>query len=316
VAAIFDLDADRARALAVEFGIARVCDSLQQALAIDDAVFDLALPPAAVLPTIAQIKPGATVLIQKPLGTTYGQAVAIAELCLRRKLIAAVNFQLRFAPMMLALRDAIEQDLIGDIVDVDVHLTCRTPWELWPFMSALPQVETLMHSIHYMDWIRGMLGQPRSVHSRSVPHPAYPELADARTSTIFDYERPVRCSLSLNHTYRFGPGHEDATIRVEGLRGAAIVRLGLLLDYPRGAAETLRIATTGCDWTEVPLQGRWFPDAFIGVMSNLQRHAAGEDPVLLTAVADAVQTMALIDACGISNQRGGVVPNGSLPRTA
>ncbi|PUA18877.1 Gfo/Idh/MocA family protein [Glaciimonas sp. PCH181] len=307
VAAIFDLDIARATQLATQFGIAQVCDSLEQALTIKDAVFDLALPPEALLQTIQMIPLGATVLIQKPLGIHYDQALAIAGLCQQRNLIAAVNFQLRFSPMMLALRAAIEQDLIGDIVDVEVRLACHTPWELWPFMAALPQVETLMHSIHYMDWIRGTLGEPRSVMSLSVPHPDHPTLADARTSTILDYPG-VRCCLSLNHTYRFGPQHQDASIRIEGVRGAAIVSLGLLLDYPRGAAETLQIISANGDWTDVPLQGRWFPDAFVGIMSNLQRYAAGEDTVLLTAVDDAVRTMALVDACKISSERGGVAP--------
>ncbi len=309
VAAIYDLDQDRARQLAREFDIPHVCASLEQALAIKDVIFDLALPPAAVLSILEKMPQGSIVLIQKPLGTSREQTLAIAECCRQRDLIAAVNFQLRFSPMMLALRDAIEKNLIGEIVDVEVHLACHTPWELWPFMASLQQVETLMHSIHYMDWIRGLLGEPRSVMSRSVAHPDYLEFKDARTSTILDYERPVRCCLSLNHTYRFGPTHQDATIRVEGLRGAAIASLGLLLDYPRGAPETLQMTTTDCGWTEVPLRGRWFPDAFIGTMSNLQRYAAGEDPVLLTAVTDAVKTMAVVDACRISNERGGAVPH-------
>jgi hypothetical protein len=47
----------------------------------------------------------------------------------------------------------------------------------------------------------------------------------------------------------------------------------------------------------VPLEGRWFPDAFIGTMSNLQRFAAGEDDVLKTSVEDAWHTMALVESC-------------------
>ncbi|MFN3434125.1 MAG: gfo/Idh/MocA family oxidoreductase, partial [Sphingomonas sp.] len=46
----------------------------------------------------------------------------------------------------------------------------------------------------------------------------------------------------------------------------------------------------------VPLQGSWFPDAFIGPMANLQRFAAGEDTTLATGVEDAWHTMALVEA--------------------
>ena len=47
----------------------------------------------------------------------------------------------------------------------------------------------------------------------------------------------------------------------------------------------------------MPLRGTWFPDAFIGTMSNLQRFATGEDERLVTSVADAWASMALVEAC-------------------
>ena len=51
------------------------------------------------------------------------------------------------------------------------------------------------------------------------------------------------------------------------------------------------------------LEGRWFPDAFIGPMANLQRFAAGEDDRLLTAVDDAWRTMAVVEAAYQSNDQ-------------
>jgi predicted dehydrogenase len=328
VAAIHDRDLGKARDLAAQYGIARVCESIAELAAIPGVVFDLALVPEAALMALEQLPEGASVLIQKPLGRSLAEARQIVELCHRRTFTAAVNFQLRFTPMMLAVRDALARGLLGELLDVEVRLVCRTPWQLWPFMSDLEHVEVPMHSIHYLDFIRSLLGEPRSVMSRSVPHPAHPSLRDARTSTILDFEAPVRCSLSLNHTYQFGPEGESATIRIEGTRGAVEVGLGLLLNYPNGEPETLRLATLGAasgvipgaspevapeaapafSWTDIPLDGRWFPDAFIGTMSNLQRFAAGEDPVLHTAVDDALHTMELVDACARSSVQGGIRP--------
>ncbi len=71
---------------------------------------------------------------------------------------------------------------------------------------------------------------------------------------------------------------------IEGTEGAAMVKLGLLLNYPKGEPDELWITRRGEeDWTQVPLQGRWFPHAFIGTMSNLQREGAGEDSELVTS---------------------------------
>jgi len=60
-------------------------------------------------------------------------------------------------------------------------------------------------------------------------------------------------------------------------RGAALIKLGLLLNYPDGEPDESWLASRGGPLGAAPLAGSWFPDAFIGTMSNLQRFAAGED---------------------------------------
>ena len=62
----------------------------------------------------------------------------------------------------------------------------------------------------------------------------------------------------------------------------------------------MRIAISFTAWAE-----RWFPDAFIGVMSNLQRFAASEDFILETSVESAWRTMALVEACYRSSSISG-----------
>ena len=143
------------------------------------------------------------------------------------------------------------------------------------------------------------------MYARSIPHPEFPEIETTRTSAILDYGDRTRCCLSLNNTWAFGPRHQASTIRIEGLEGAAVVTLGCLLGYPDGELDKLEFITRGGDWTSVPLRGGWFPEAFIGTMANLQRFAAGEDEVLITEVADALKTMALIEALYASNASGG-----------
>ena len=304
VAGLFDIDQDKAKGLAETFGINSVYSSFADAIAEADAVFDLALPPEAVLETVSMLPENSVALIQKPLGRNFDDARSIVRVCQERRLTAAVNFQLRFSPMMLAVRDAIEQGMIGEITDLSIHLTLRQPWELWPFMAKLEAVEVIMHSIHYLDWIRSVLGEPDGVYCQSVKHPDHPDLADARTSTILDYGGHTRCCLSLNHTWKHGGPHQEAGVRIDGQSGAAYVKLGLLLNYPEGEPEEVHVKTEGTGWTAVPMNGRWFPDAFVGVMSNLQRVAAGEDQHLHTSVENAARTMALVEACWQSSQNG------------
>jgi predicted dehydrogenase len=113
---------------------------------------------------------------------------------------------------------------------------------------------------------------------------------------MLDFGPDVRATMSLNHNHDFGRKFQDASFRFEGTEGVAMVKLGLLLNYPSGEPDDLWITRKGEDWTQVPLAGGWFPHAFIGTMSNLQRFAAGEDDTLVTSVEDAWHTMALAEA--------------------
>jgi predicted dehydrogenase len=305
VIGVFDLGPERSKATAERFGIPQVFTSLSDAVSQEGAVFDVAVPPEQLYDVLAQLPPGATALMQKPMGRDLDEARRIRQLCRDRGLIAAVNFQFRFSPMMLAIRDALRRDLLGDLVNVEIQISTWTPWHQFSHLRHMPRLEILLHSIHYLDWIRAILGNPKGVYARTLPQPDDPELKNTRSSILLNYGERTRCCLSINHNYEFGPRHQAARVRVEGTKGAAFGTLGLLLNYPEGEPDQLEITTEGTDWIDVPLEGEWFPDAFVGPMANLQRYAAGEDRVLLTSVEDSYYTMALVEACYQSDATGG-----------
>lgn len=295
VAGLYDPDVEKARAIAARWDV-EVFASAEEAAAVEGAIFDLATPPAAHARILAVLPEGACALIQKPMGADLDAATGILDLCRQRKLHAAVNFQLRFAPMMLALQDAIRRGLLGDVVDIDAHLALSTPWSLWPFLKGLPRIEIAMHSIHYLDLVRGLIGDPAGIHAKTMGHPNH-HVAQTRTSAILDYGDTIRCTLSIHHDQDFGRMFQVSEFRICGTKGAAYVKLGVNLDYPKGEPDELWIFPAGDDrWIEIPLQGTWFPDAFIGRMANLQRFASGEDETLVGAVDDAWRTMALVEA--------------------
>jgi predicted dehydrogenase len=270
--------------------------SVAEAAAVENAIFDLATPPSRHAEVLEALPDGAVALIQKPMGADLAQASQILDICLRKKLIAAVNFQLRFAPMMLALKDAIAKGWLGEVIDFDAWLALDTPWQLWPFLKGQPRIEIAMHSIHYLDLVRQLLGDPQGVHARTLGHPNH-EVAQTRTSAILDYGDRVRCALSINHDHKFGRPHQACEFRIGGTEGAAYLQLGVNLDYPHGEPDILEIHPKGGDgWVSVPLKGAWFPDAFVGRMANLQRFASGEDAELIGSVEDAWNTMALVEA--------------------
>jgi predicted dehydrogenase len=305
VAGLFDISPEASHDVARRFGVTHVFGSLKEAAAFPGAVFDLAVPGGQILNVLPHLPEGAPVLIQKPMGDTLATARRIVALCRERRLVAALNFQLRFSPNVLALKDLLERDQLGEVVDIEVRLAVKQPWQLWTFLEGAPRLEILYHSIHYLDAIRSIAGEPHGVYCRVVPHPGFPEFRDTRTSIILDYGDRLRCSLMLNHMHDYDPRHRESMLKVEGLKGAAILTMGVNLDYPDGGPDRLEVALHGPSWQQLPLRGSWFTEAFEGPMSNLQRVATGEDAALVSPVADALKTMALVEACYISSESGG-----------
>jgi predicted dehydrogenase len=304
IAGLFDIEPEAAKATAAQFAIPAVYDSLEQAAAVPGAVFDLAVPGDQIAGILAKLPEGSAVLMQKPMGRDLQEAREILACCEARRLTAAVNLQLRFSPAMLALRALLDDGTLGTLTDIDLRLVIEQPWHLWKFMIGAPRLELVYHSIHYLDAIRSIAGEPRGAYCKAVGHPDTPQLRDTRSSIILDYGDQLRCSLVMNHTHRAGPKHRMSELMVEGTRGAARLVLGVNLEYPTGSPDELEIAH-GTVWETVPLRGSWFTEAFEGPMSNLQRFVAGEDDRLVSPVTDTIKTMALIEACYRSSDAGG-----------
>ncbi|MEP3279415.1 MAG: Gfo/Idh/MocA family oxidoreductase [Stappiaceae bacterium] len=296
VAGIWNRTPERAHSVAGKFGIPRVFATLEEATERKDVIFDLASSHHVHVDMLNSLPDGASVLIQKPMGVDLAVADDILATCRRKKLKAAVNFQLRFAPMMLAVRDALTSGFFGKMTEIEVHLNLVTPWHLFPTLEADPRVEIVSHSIHYIDLIQSLVGSPKAVLARNFSYPGS-KLTDTRTTAILEYEDDLRVTLSINHHHDFGRSHQDSSIRFEGDKGAAIVKLGVLLDYPRGEPDELWMGPRGSPLSRVPLIGRWFPDAFELIMNNMQRYVSDEDERLETSVESAWNTMAIVEAC-------------------
>jgi predicted dehydrogenase len=305
VAGLFDTNPRAAEDTARRFAVPKIFADLDEASQFPGAVFDVAVPGDQIHGVLQHLPPGAAVLMQKPMGEHLASARRILAVCCERRLAAALNFQLRFSPNVLALRDLLARGNLGEIVDIEVRLAVKQPWQQWSFLEGAPRLEILYHSIHYLDLIRALAGEPRGAYCRAVAHPALPQFRDTRSTTILDYGGRLRCSLMMNHTHDHNAAHRESMFKVEGTRGAAILTMGVNLDYPDGGPDRLEVALEKGPWESVPLRGAWFTEAFEGPMSNLQRYIAGEDQSLVSPVDDAILTMALVEACYESSAAGG-----------
>ncbi|WP_407429875.1 Gfo/Idh/MocA family protein [Arcticibacter sp.] len=301
----------RAEKVAVEFNIPNVYDTVAEAVANApaNAVYDLTIMPDQYVEVLNQLPDGTAVLIQKPMGDYFWQAKEILEVCRRKNLVAAINFQLRFAPFVAAARYMIDKGMIGDLYDMEVRVTLKTPWELFPLVKIHPRLEIQYHSIHYIDLIRSFIGNPETVYAKTLKHPAK-SLSSSRSTVLMDYGDTMHAVINTNHDHDFGPHNQESFIKWEGTKGAIKAKMGLLMNYPDGVADLFEycIPEEGAppQWKTIPLEGSWFPEAFIGTMASLMRFKEGSSDILHTGVEDVIQTMAVVESAYISSDQGGV----------
>ncbi|MDW7692009.1 Gfo/Idh/MocA family oxidoreductase [Flammeovirgaceae bacterium SG7u.111] len=305
---------EKAEKLAEKFDIPRVFDSIEDAVAQapSNAVFDLTLMPNQFVATLEKLPDSAPVLIQKPLGDYFEQTMEIIEVCRRKKLVAAVNCQLRFAPYIIAARNLINEGAIGELYDMEVRVSVYTPWEIFPNVTFHPRLEIQQHSIHHIDLVRSFLGKPGSIMAKTLRHPAK-KMSSTRTNVIFDYGDAMRALVSTNHDHNFGRQHQESYVKWEGTKGAIYARMGLLMDYPEGQPDLFEycIVEEGKtpEWKTEKIEGSWFPDAFVGTMSSLMRFVEGSADVLETSIDDVLETMLIVEAAYASSDAGGIKPD-------
>ncbi|MBS1654513.1 MAG: Gfo/Idh/MocA family oxidoreductase, partial [Bacteroidetes bacterium] len=280
------------------------------AAAPPNAVYDIAVPGSQTISLLKKLPEGAPVLLQKPMGENLTEAKEILQVARDKQLLAAVNFQLRYAPYILAAKELINSGRLGELNDIEINVNVFTPWHLWNFLFTSPRVEILYHSIHYVDLVRNLLGNPQSVYAKTTKHPSMPELASVRSNIIMNYGDMVRANILTNHCHNYGTPKQQSYIKIEGSKGAVKINFGALIDYPRGSADSfdyiLMEDGNKPQWKEMKIEGSWFPHAFIGTMSQLMLAAEGTIAQADNSVEDCIYTMACVEAAYLSSEKGGV----------
>jgi len=298
VVACYDTNADAAHKTAQAHHIPRNYGSLEELLA-DPAIdiVDIAVQPWHQRAIAEQaLAAGKHLLCQKPLAETLADAYAIILAGERAGRKVAVNQQMRWSAGIAAARDLIQRGFIGQPTDAQIQVSTLTPWGMWPWLAESPRLEVTYHSIHYLDALRALFGEPAWVTSRHTRYPDQTARAETKTITVLDYANGLQALVAVNHADESPDGY--ATFRFLGTEGIIKGTIGLMYDYPRGRPDTFEVhrhKDTPDGWHSLQLEGLWIPDAFIGPMASLmQAIQTGGEPV--TSAQDNLGTLRLVEA--------------------
>ena len=95
---------------------------------------------------------------------------------------------------------------------IQVH--CNTDWSLWPWIYQGKRLEVMFHSIHYIDSLRFLLGQPNSVFTSGSRGPAETTQAETKTLTVWDYASGLQVLIDVcQDVYKRQAGSPEAFAR-------------------------------------------------------------------------------------------------------
>jgi UDP-N-acetylglucosamine 3-dehydrogenase len=156
VAALFDVDAARAAAMAQAFGVGRVCGSLEEICSGEELdAIDVVTPEETHLePVLTALKRGKHVFVEKPLATDLSHCSQMIEAARAAGRFLMPGHLLRCEIKYAMLKDELASGRLGRVVSM--HARRNRPKSLLPIYGRThPALENCIHDIDLMLWYTG-----------------------------------------------------------------------------------------------------------------------------------------------------------------
>ena len=297
VVGITDKNHEQAERTAKQHGIPKVYATAGELLSDRDVeIADVAVYPAQQVEIVAQATAaGKHLLCQKPLADEYAKAVRSVELAEQAGVKIVVNQQMRWDAGIRCAHLLIDEGWLGAPTYATIQVHCQTDWSLWPWIYQGKRLEIMFHSIHYIDSLRYILGEPTMVFTSGARAPGEITQAETKTLTIWEYASGLQVLIDVCHT----TWQDDpyAIFRFEGTGGVIKGTIGLMYNYPSGRPDTLEFMSKRNPgyWFSARLQSMWIPDAFVGPMASLMR-AIEDNSEAETSGRDNLHTLQIVFA--------------------
>ena len=158
VSAVFDIDANRARHIAGQFGIQTVCGSIEEICGMAElAAIDVVTTEQTHLePVRMALTRGKHVFVEKPLATNLEDCSAMIDADSQASRFLMVGQILRFETKYAMLNDEVVSGRLGKAVSM--HARRNRPKSLLPLYGRThPALENCIHDVDLMLWY---VGQP------------------------------------------------------------------------------------------------------------------------------------------------------------
>ena len=171
LAALSSLDADTAAAVARDYEISRVYESVAEMLDREKPdLLDIITPPATHLKLVREAAArGIAVICQKPLAPTYDEAEAVVRVAEEAGIALVVHENFRFMPWFRHARRLIEEGRLGTLHSVHFRMRPgdgqgpKAYLDRQPYFQGMERFLIHETGIHFIDVFRYLLGEATDV---------------------------------------------------------------------------------------------------------------------------------------------------------
>lgn len=296
VVAVHDMRLEAARELVTHVESALATTELDAFFDVDmDGVVITTPPPVRLEPIQMACDRGIPVMVEKPPALNMAEGRKCLACIEKADVIAAVGFQLRYHPLYERLKALIASEtvhLVRTVCTVNYYLSFRmSPWFLQYEISGGPLPE---QAVHVLDCARFVMGNPKPVQAHAL---AIKNMALERTE--FDAENAIQMTYQLDNgvfgTHMNHCGTEGFSFEVEvvgpHLRLQAHMTDNAIRGYLNG--EVVDEQAVSENSLGLDKSGAW-----------LRAIETGDRTLIRSPFADAIETLALIDAAVQSRDTG------------
>ena len=170
--AVADLDLSRAQQIADTYGARAFSDPVEMADELDPAIIDLVVPPVVHADLIRKLlRPGRTIICQKPFCTSPDEARAVAQDAKTAGVTLVIHENFRFQPWHRTTKSLLESGKLGHVHNA--YFTVRPGDGRGPdaYLSRQPSFQRMPRFliqetvVHQMDTLQYLLGPVTSVYA-------------------------------------------------------------------------------------------------------------------------------------------------------
>ena len=260
-----------------------------------DGVVITTPPPVRLEPIQMACERGIPMLVEKPPALNISDGRKCLEYIHQSGVMAAVGFQLRYHPLYERMQELIASEtihLVRTVCTISYYLNFQMPtWFLQSEISGGPLAE---QAVHVLDCARYVMGNPKPIQAHAL---AVKNMALDRTE--FDAENAIQMTYELDNgvygTHMNHCGTEGFCFDVEVI-GPHVHLQGKMSDSAiRGYLNGETIDEPAASHNSIGLDktGAW-----------LRAIETGDRTLIRSDFADAIETLALIDAAIKSRNTG------------